>query len=110
MAVVKSILPRPLISLPEPGTVKERPVTQPKIKPVDIAGISGPAFSLNIRRQGNTIFSTSLYEIDRLLEDRKAKARELSQQDALANAASALLGSVDKYAEDNERVRLNVPD
>ena len=77
---------------------------------MDIAGISGPAFSLNIRRQGNTIFSTSLYEIDRLLEDRKAEARELSQQDALANAASALLGSVDKYAEDNEQVRLNVPD
>jgi hypothetical protein len=110
MAVVKSILPRPLNSLPKPGIVKEKLVIQPKIKPVDIAGISGLAFSLNMRRQGNTIFSTSLYEIDRLLEDRKAEARELSQQDVLANAASALLGSIDKYAEDNERVRLDVPD
>jgi len=50
MAVVKSILPRPLNSLLKPSIVKEKPVIQPKIKPVDIAGISGPAFSLNIRR------------------------------------------------------------
>jgi hypothetical protein len=78
LAVVKSILPRPLIPLPKPSTAREKPVIQPKTKHIDIIGISGPAFSLNIRRQGNIIFSTSLYEIDRLLEDRKTKARKLS--------------------------------
>jgi hypothetical protein len=74
MAIVKSILPQPLNSLPKPGTVKEKLVIQPKIKPIDIIGISGLAFSLNIRRQGNIIFSTSLYKINRLLKDYKAKA------------------------------------
>jgi hypothetical protein len=85
-----------------PGTREQKTVKGSKA--VDIAGISGPAFSLNTHRQGNIIFTTSLYEIDRLLESRKEEKEDLSQQKALARAASILLGSVDKYAEDNERV------
>jgi hypothetical protein len=36
-----------------PDIVKEKAA-----KIVNIAGISGPAFSLNMRRKGNTIFTT----------------------------------------------------
>ena len=82
-----------------PGTVKEK-----EVRPVDIAGINGPAFSLNIYRQGNTIFTTSLYEIDRILESRREDDEELSQQQAFAKAAAILLSSIDKYAEDDGRV------
>jgi hypothetical protein len=56
------------------GIVKEK-----EVRPVNITGISGPAFSLNIYRQSNTIFITSLYEIDRILEGRKEDDEELSQ-------------------------------
>ena len=57
-----------------------------------------------MHRQGNTIFTTSLYEIDRILEGRREDDEELSQQQAFAKAAAILLGSIDKYAEDDERV------
>jgi transposase InsO family protein len=105
---ITSIYSRPTPSLTVPGTREQKTVKGSKA--VDIAGISGPAFSLNTHRQGNIIFTTSLYEIDRLLESRKEEKEDLSQQKALARAASILLGSVDKYAEDNERVQLKVPD
>ena len=55
------------------GIIKEK-----EVRPVDITGISGPAFSLNIHRQSNTIFTTSLYEIDRILEGRREDDEELS--------------------------------
>ena len=88
---------------------QEEKTTTQNPAPVDIAGISGPAFSLNLRRKGNVCFTTSLYEIDRLLEDRKAD-EELLQRSALANAAATLVCSMDKYTEDEERVKWTVPD
>jgi hypothetical protein len=54
------------------GIVKEK-----EIRPVNIAGINGLVFSLNIHRQGNTIFITSLYKIDRILEGRREDDEEL---------------------------------
>ena len=54
-------------------------------------------------------FTTSLHKIDRLLEDRKAD-EELLQHSALANAAAALVVSMNKYAEDKERVKRTLPD
>jgi hypothetical protein len=55
------------------GIVKEKTT-----KPVDIASISGLAFSLNIYYKGNTIFTISLYEINRILESYKEKEKESS--------------------------------
>jgi len=72
---ITSIYSRPTLPSIVPGTVKEK-----EVRPVDIAGINGPAFSLNIHRQGNTIFTTSLYKIDRILESRREDDEELSQQ------------------------------
>jgi hypothetical protein len=56
-----------------PGIVKEKTT-----KLVDIAGISGLIFSLNIYCKGNTIFIISLYKINRILESRKEKEEEPS--------------------------------
>jgi hypothetical protein len=55
------------------GIVKEKTT-----KLVDIAGISGLIFSLNIYYKGNTIFIISLYEINRILESYKEKEEEPS--------------------------------
>jgi hypothetical protein len=56
-----------------PGIVKEKAA-----KVVNIASISGPIFSLNIRRKGNTIFITSLYKINRILESYKEDKEDIS--------------------------------
>jgi hypothetical protein len=67
------IYPWPRFPFIMPGIVKEKAA-----KVVDIAGISGPAFLLNMRRKGNTIFITSLYKIDRILESRKEDEEDIS--------------------------------
>jgi hypothetical protein len=56
-----------------PGIVKEK-----AIKIVNIASINRPAFLLNMRRKGNTIFTTSLYEINRILESYKEDKEDIS--------------------------------
>jgi hypothetical protein len=56
-----------------PGIVKEKAA-----KPVNIAGISAPAFLLNIHCQGNIIFIISLYEINQLLKSYKEDKEDLS--------------------------------
>jgi hypothetical protein len=56
-----------------PGIVKEKAA-----KVVNIASINGPMFSLNIRRKGNTIFITSLYKINRILESYKEDKEDIS--------------------------------
>jgi hypothetical protein len=58
-----------------------------------------------MRRKGNTIFTTSLYKINRILESRKEDKEDISQQQAFAQATTVLLGLVDQYAEDNELVQ-----
>jgi hypothetical protein len=55
------------------GIVKEKAA-----KVINIASISGLAFSLNIRRKGNTIFIISLYEINRILESYKEDEEDIS--------------------------------
>jgi hypothetical protein len=55
------------------GIIKEKTA-----KVVDIASISGLVFSLNIRRKGNTIFTISLYKINRILESRKEDEEDIS--------------------------------
>jgi hypothetical protein len=67
------IYPRPSFPSIILGIVKEKAA-----KVVDIASISGPMFSLNIRRKGNTIFTTSLYEINRILESYKEDEEDIS--------------------------------
>ena len=56
-----------------PDIIKEKAA-----KVINIAGISGPAFSLNIRRQGNTIFIISLYKINKILESYKKDEEDIS--------------------------------
>ena len=53
-------------------------VKEKEVRPVNIIGINGPAFSLNIYRQSNTIFIISLYKIDRILKGRKEDNEKLS--------------------------------
>jgi hypothetical protein len=55
------------------GIVKEKAA-----KPVNIAGINAPTFLLNIHRQGNIIFTISLYKIDQLLKSHKEDKEDLS--------------------------------
>jgi hypothetical protein len=55
------------------GIVKEKAA-----KVVNIASINRLIFSLNIRRKGNTIFITSLYEINRILESYKEDKEDIS--------------------------------
>jgi hypothetical protein len=69
---ITSIYSRPTLPFIMPGIVKEK-----EVKPVNITGISGLTFSLNIYRQSNTIFTTSLYKIDRILEGCKEDDEEL---------------------------------
>jgi hypothetical protein len=56
-----------------PGIIKEKTA-----KIINIAGISGLIFSLNIRRKGNTIFIISLYKINRILESYKEDEKDIS--------------------------------
>jgi hypothetical protein len=67
------IYPWPRFSSIVPGIVKEKAA-----KVVNIAGISRPAFLLNMRHKGNTIFTTSLYKINRILESRKEDKEDIS--------------------------------
>ena len=46
---------------------------------MDINLISPAAFHFNLRRPGNELFSTSLYEINRLIKDRET-AEEIEQK------------------------------
>jgi hypothetical protein len=55
------------------GIVKEKAT-----KVVNIADISGPVFLLNIRYKSNTIFTISLYKINRILESRKEDKKDIS--------------------------------
>jgi len=52
-------------------------IKEKEIKPINIISINGPAFSLNIYRQSNTIFITILYKIDKILEGRKEDDKKL---------------------------------
>jgi hypothetical protein len=56
-----------------PGIVKEKAA-----KVINITSISGLAFLLNIRCKGNTIFITSLYKINKVLESRKEDEEDIS--------------------------------
>jgi hypothetical protein len=54
-------------------------IKEKEIKSINIININRPAFSLNIHRQSNIIFTTSLYKIDRILEGRREDNKELLQ-------------------------------
>jgi len=56
-----------------PGIIKEKAA-----KVVNIAGISGFTFLLNIRHKGNTIFIISLYKINRILKSHKKDKEDIS--------------------------------
>jgi hypothetical protein len=55
------------------GIVKEKAA-----KVVNIASISGLAFLLNMRYKGNTIFTISLYKINRILKSYKEDKEDIS--------------------------------
>jgi transposase InsO family protein len=56
----------------EPLPAKKKKKADSNWKPtIDICGISGEAFHLNLKRAENTTFTVSFYEIDRELEARK---------------------------------------
>jgi hypothetical protein len=59
----------------------KKPTTERPERTIDICEISYLAFCINLKYSENTLFSLSLYELDRELEDRKqgleSKAKEL---------------------------------
>jgi len=58
----------------QPPLRKTRRVEQDWKPTIDICGISGNAFHLNLRDKDNTFFTTSLYEIDRILQEKHEEA------------------------------------
>ena len=56
-------LPRPL-----PKTPSQKPILK-DLPQIDIAMIGSPGFHRLLRHKDNTLFATSLYEIDRIIED-----------------------------------------
>jgi hypothetical protein len=67
------IHPRPSFPFIILGIVKEKVA-----KVVNIASISRLIFLLNIRRKGNTIFTISLYKINRILKSYKEDEEDIS--------------------------------
>jgi hypothetical protein len=67
------IYPRPRFPSIILGIVKEKAA-----KVTNIASISRPAFSLNMRYKGNIIFTISLYKINRILESYKEDKEDIS--------------------------------
>jgi hypothetical protein len=62
-------------SLPPPSrTTLDQPRFPPKELPVlDIANITATGFRIQARKKENITFQTSLYELDRLIEDKAAQ-------------------------------------
>jgi transposase InsO family protein len=85
------------------------PVQQEQPKPIDIACISGPAFVLNMRRHENLCFTTNLYELDKILTSRDCKKLGQAQKIAATCDISSVETLAEAYAEDEERVRQEVP-
>ena len=100
-----------LVKIPRPGasTIKSilRKLTPPTERytrnTLDITAIGAVGFYFNLRKKTNELFSTSLYEVDRLIEDRRnfspPTEEELAQvpeayhdyMDVFSKAASDLL-------------------
>jgi predicted aspartyl protease len=89
---------RPRVTL---APYKKKPFPKPKDKPkpvvVDIAAISAVCTHFNLKRKENEAFTTSLYEIDRILEDRYMQSegyiRWAQQINDLQEAAQRLTGN-----------------
>jgi hypothetical protein len=83
-----------------------RPVRRPKIisldlPPVNIAAIGAAGFRRNLQDAQSTVFSTSLYEIDYLLEKERAdEADDLQVQETLPEAYRDLADVFSKAASD----------
>jgi hypothetical protein len=56
-----------------PLALRQRKASQKNKPLIDICGISAVAFKTNLKQEQNTYFTTSLYEIDRLLEERSER-------------------------------------
>jgi transposase InsO family protein len=100
-----------LVKTPRPGASTIKSIIRKLAKPterctrnaLDIAAIGAVGFHFNLRKKTNELFSTSLYEVDRLIEDRRnpppPTEEELAQvpeayhdyMDVFSKAASDLL-------------------
>jgi hypothetical protein len=71
--------------LPEPAVRKEQALralpVQKGLMEIDVALISPAGFHHNLYKADNELFTTSLYEIDRLLEDKRAEERDTEERD-----------------------------
>jgi hypothetical protein len=106
-----SLAGKVLIRLP---LYKKKPLPkQPDVSQVatiDLAAISAVACHYNMKREENEAFTTSLYEIDRILEERYAEGEEYqlqieqekAQRKAAQRVASHTIGSIDNTEEDED--------
>jgi hypothetical protein len=75
------------------------PVPAAKLLSLDICEISAPAFHLNLQRTTNHLFSTSICEIDRELEDRTSNMDDEELQELYAKLPKYLLGVIDNFSK-----------
>jgi transposase InsO family protein len=56
---------------------------KPTVVTMDLALISGAGFHLNLKRKENKFFTTSLYEISRIIEDKTGSQEDLTEEEVL---------------------------
>jgi len=65
--------------------LRKQPTIGKLERTIDICKISYPAFRTNLKYSKNTLFSLSLYELDRELEDRKQGQESKAEEPDLIN-------------------------
>jgi hypothetical protein len=66
-----------------PGIAKGKELAMRKVFIIDLALIRGLGFYLGIKRKENEFFTTSLYEIDRIIEEKTTPMLKESEEEML---------------------------
>jgi predicted aspartyl protease len=86
-------------SSPKPRKLRRRRPTREALPTIDIAHISATGFHFHLYRPENEIFQTSLYEIDRILEDREQSIKENGEEELLQKLASNYPNHTDVFSK-----------
>jgi len=77
---------------PQPAQTKARKNRYPPNLPhIDIAVINATGFHRNLRKEGTVAFSTSLYEIDRLIEEKQEEISTVEEDETNEQLVARLL-------------------
>ena len=86
-------------SPPKPRKPSGRPSTRDVLPKIDIAQISSTGFHFNLYRPENEVFQTSLYEIDRILEERGQPTSEDKEEELLQKLQMKYPNYVDVFSK-----------